>query len=297
MRRNYPAAALVSVLFFLFASPLRSGEVETVRFGVVMSLTGDFAASGNIYLTGINLRLEDFNRDAEEHGYRLEMVLRDDGSDQEEAVRLVHELLDDEKVAGIIGSNSTDVTLAMMPVVREREALLITPSATNWELGAGNNGTFRVVFDDRFQGRALARLVRHNLGMGNVAILVNERYDYSRSVSAAFATAFEALGGGIVAVEYYDHVLESADFDFRALLERVKEARPQAVLLPSYVEDITLLLQQAQEVGLRAVFCGGDTGRRIISCLNPATAWKIPTTSACLTKTPARRKCGASWSC
>lgn len=252
------AAALLSVVFCIPASPLRSGEVETVRFGVVMSLTGDFATSGNTYLTGIKLRLEDFNRDANEHGIRLEMLVRDDESDADTAVRHARELLDGEKVAGIIGSNSTDVTLALVPTVRERGALLISPSATSWELGAGIGGTFRAVFDDRFQGRALARFVRRNLGMTRAAILANERYDYSRSISAAFVSAFEELGGEIVVVELYNRVLEDPDYDFLPHLEKVKAHNPQAVLLPSYPEDVIMAVQQSLQLNLRTVFCGGD---------------------------------------
>lgn len=253
---------LVLALLSVIPSPARSGELETVRFGVCLSLTGQFAAFGPIYLTGIKLRMETVNSLAAKNGYRLEMVIRDDESDPEKAATAARELIG-EGVVGIIGSDSTDLTMAMIPVARQAGVALITPSATSPEIGRNGDGAFRVLYDDDFQGEALARQTLDNLNIRRAAIIVNERFSYCRSIAESFAKVFEEGGGRIVAVEKYDAELSGYDeFDFLPLLERVNKANPQVILLPNYADDVMPLVRQSLHLGMHAIFCGGDAWER-----------------------------------
>lgn len=110
-------------------------EPETIRFGVCLSMTGEFRGYGPIHLAGITLLLNDFNSRSDEHGMRLEMLLRDDKSDPEEAARLVDELALEEKVPLIIGGTVSSVAIKMAERASANKVVLITSSATSPAFG------------------------------------------------------------------------------------------------------------------------------------------------------------------
>lgn len=236
--------------------PLRAAEKERVRIGVCLSLSGDFADFGRIYLAGIRLRLEEYAANSGDR--EVELVVRDDKSDEATAAAAVRELVDEVDVAAIIGSVSSGVTLAMAEETKPRGLVLVTPSATSPRLGHDGDGIVRVLFDDEFQGEALAAHIARQLGLRRAAVLLNEQFEYSRSIAKAFQTNFIREGGAII-LETYDMPLSKVEtYDFRPQLRRIQAQKPDVVLIPSYPEEVAAVLRQAQEVGLNARFCGGD---------------------------------------
>lgn len=251
--------ALVVILIAFHPSPLRAGEVETVRFGVVFSLRGEFGSLGRMHLAGVRMRMDAFNRDAERHGFRLEMLLRDDKSDPALAQLLTAELMDDPSVVAIVGTTATSTCIPILPIVRDGGGVFITPSVTNDIVGKFRDGSFRVLPSDTFQGEALGRFIRERLGLGRAALVANEGYEYSRAVSRAFSRTFEAEGGSMVASEYYAREREGEVVDFDALFDEISAARPEAVLMAVYAEDLLTMLATAKRKKLDVVFCGSDT--------------------------------------
>lgn len=262
--RTSPKNAVLPLLLLCLTtlSPLRAADdgLETVRFGVCLSLTGEFGATGTKFLAGVRLRLEDFNSRAAEHGFRLEMVVRDAKSDAATAAAAVRELAVREKVPAIIGPLSTNVMLGMREVAHELGVVLISPSVTSPRIGRDGDWAFRVLFDDAFQGVALARFLYERQGIRRAAAIVNDRLAYSRSVFDAFKENFLRLGGEIVAEERYNWVAnEDEPFDFGDVLEKVMAKDPEIVLLPVNSIEVASIIRTSTMGGFAARFCGGDT--------------------------------------
>lgn len=249
-------AVLFAILIGMQLSPLRAGEVETVRFGVVMSLSGEFSDLGRMHLAGVRMRMAECNREAAKHGFRLEMLIRDDKSNPDLAAEQAWELLSDPKVVGIVGSNAGVCCAAMLPVVRDMGGVFVSPSATNTDIGRNRDGSFRVLYSDDFQGEALARYMRDTLGFTRGACIVNERYAYSRDVGGAFARFFEAAGGRMVTRELYNG---RDDSEFQTMLRVALRENPDVVALPVYAGDVGAMLDAAAALGVAPVFCGGDS--------------------------------------
>ncbi len=235
-----------------------------VKVGVAFSATGDFATLGNIYRAGVEIRLAQFNREeAKTYGFRIEPVFRDNRSDSTRAAVMARELIEKERVVAIIGAASTDMTIAMLPVAREHGVPVVSPSATSPEIGRPGDISFRVLFDDRFQGASLARFARGKLGLRRAAVIRNRRFIYSQFLADAFAEAFAADGGIIVADESYQRRLDGGDrFDFRPVLTRLSDAKPEIVLIASYADDASAILRSSLQLGFEPIFCGGDAWQK-----------------------------------
>lgn len=249
----------IVLLVLVLSSPVRSSEPETFRIGVCMSLTGDFSSSGRAFLAGVHIAAEDFNRRSAATGVRVELLVRDDASDSARGAAMLRELAA-EGVVAVVGSNSTDVTLAMLNDARKLNLPLITPGSTSRRIGGKGDVAFRVLFDNAFQGYALAEFMRETLGFRRAAVLVNRRFAYTRDLAESFVATWTGAGGTIVREEAYDLGVESAeDHDFRPSLERLKAAKPELVLLSGYPDVIIAVLNQSLDIGFDPIFCGGDT--------------------------------------
>ena len=78
--------------------------------------------------------------------------------------------------------------------------------------------------------------------------------DYTIGLANAFEAQFKKLGGKIVGKETYT----KTDTDFSAILAKIKDAKPEVVLLPDYYNIVNLVTKQAKEKGITVPFVGGD---------------------------------------
>ena len=72
--------------------------------------------------------------------------------------------------------------------------------------------------------------------------------------SGKVAQSFEAQGGKVVADEGH----RGEDVDFRAQLTKIKEAKPDVVVLPTMGKCTPLSVKQARELGINVPIIGGD---------------------------------------
>lgn len=251
---------LLPAVILSFCSIVSAGEITTFRFGVCLSTSGEFQAAGRKAVAGIKLRMDDFNSRSAETGLRLEMVYRDSESRLERALEILDELATEEKVSAVIGPLSTSLMLGMVDKAREHKMVLISPTVTSPKIGKNHDWAFRLLFDDEFQGVALARYIEKNREQARVGVIMNSRLPYAESVYRSFKKHLEENGGTVVAEERYAWVASEDDpFDFHPLLTRMAEANPDAVLLPVNSTEVAAIIRASLDTDLKTVFCGGDT--------------------------------------
>jgi branched-chain amino acid transport system substrate-binding protein len=130
----------------------------------------------------------------------------------------------------------------------------VSPSSTNPKVTAVGDFIFRVCFIDPFQGTVMAKFAAETLKAKNVAILKDNKSDYSLGLSQFFTETFTKQGGVIVAEEAYS----KGDTDFRGQLTVIKGKKPDAIYVPGYYTDVGVIARQARELGVTAPLLGGD---------------------------------------
>jgi branched-chain amino acid transport system substrate-binding protein len=109
-------------------------------------------------------------------------------------------------------------------------------------------------FIDPFQGLVMAKFTTDNLKLTKVAILTDNKSDYSVGLTGVFKQQFTTRGGQIVGEQSYS----SGDQDFRAQLTALKAKNPQAIYLPGYYTEAGLIARQARELGITIPILGSD---------------------------------------
>ena len=123
----------LAVLLILGIATAGCGGPSEVVVGAILSLEGSAAPYGNSISRGIELAVEQINAaggiDVEEGGVRvpLRVELRDAKSDAQIGIQIAQELID-MGVPAVIGSDSSDVTLAIADLFQQAGVVLLSPS-------------------------------------------------------------------------------------------------------------------------------------------------------------------------
>ncbi len=233
-------------------------NAETIKVGANLELSGGTASFGQSVADGLQLAIDEINKEGVLGGKQIEIIKADNKSDAAEATNGSIKLINQDQVVAIVGAATSTNTLAQVQIAQDSNVPLVSPTATNpavtFDKDILNDYVFRTCFIDPFQGTVAANFASKELGVKTAAVYVDSSSDYSKGLAEAFVKSFEANGGKIVAEEAY----VAKDTDFRSTLTRIKSAKPDFVFLPGYYEEVGLILKQARESGINIPFMGGD---------------------------------------
>ena len=233
---------------------------QVVNLGSIFGMTGASSSFGIAEDKGTAMAVEEFNAagGATIGGVKttINYINEDDTGLPEVGASAVHKLIDQDKVIGIIGAQTSMVSLAIAPVLQAAGIPMISPSSTNEKVTLVGDYIFRSCFLDAFQGRVMANYVWNTLKLKTAAVLYDNANDYNMGIAQIFKTSFEALGGKVVAYEAYTN--EATTVDYKPQLTNIKAANPEFLYLPNYYNGVALQLKQARQMGLNAPAGGGD---------------------------------------
>ncbi len=233
-----------------------AADGDVVLFGEVGSLTGPEASFGISTRNGIELAINQANAAGGIKGKKIAVRVYDDQSKPEEAANAATRLVNQDHVKVILGEVASSNSLAMAPKAQEGRVPMISPSSTNPKVTEVGNYIFRVCFIDPFQGYVMAKFAHDNLKITRVAVLKDQKSDYSLGLTEFFTRKFTEMGGKIVTTEAY----AKGDSDFRAQLTAIKAKKPEAIYVPGYYNDVGIIARQARELGIpkKVPLLGGD---------------------------------------
>jgi branched-chain amino acid transport system substrate-binding protein len=112
----------------LLAAPVfqPASAQNTVKIGMVLSVTGPAAFLGEPEEKTIRMYAEKVNAEGGIAGRKIELVSYDDGGDANKARTFATRLVEDDKVTAVLGGSITGTTLAMIPVFEEAKIPFIS---------------------------------------------------------------------------------------------------------------------------------------------------------------------------
>ncbi|MBE3572196.1 MAG: ABC transporter substrate-binding protein [Moorella humiferrea] len=232
-----------------------------INIGVNYELTGKVATYGTNTKNAILLAFEEINsKGGVLGGKKINPIVLDNGSKQEESMSVAAKLVTENKVVALLGPATTGNTLAAIPVATDNKVPLLTTSATNPDITVDpqtkkvRDYIFRICFTDPPQAIVGAEFAIKDLGAKKAAILYDNTNDYSKGLYQVFKQEFTKRGGQIVAEESFNQ----DDQDFRPFLTRFKNAGADLIYVPAYYEQVGKIVSQARELGLNVPMLGAD---------------------------------------
>lgn len=263
MKKRISVLLVLVMLFSLLAGcsskPSSKPVSNKIKVGLDYELSGKVATYGQGLVSGIELAVEEINKNGGVLGKQIELVKADNKSDSAEAANVATKLINDDKVVAILGPATSGDTKAAAPVAGQNKVPLISASATSDDVTVDSNGkvreyVFKTCFSDSFQGVIMANYAYSDLNTKKAAILIDRTSDYSKGLAENFKSTYTKLGGSIVTEQGY----QEGDKDFKAVLTNIKSTNPEVIYLPGYYSEVGLIVKQARDLGLNVPVCGGD---------------------------------------
>ncbi|AYW45390.1 ABC transporter substrate-binding protein [Tetragenococcus koreensis] len=230
-------------------------EGDTIKVGLNLELSGAVAGYGAQEEEGAELAVEKINEDGGILGKDVELVTKDNKSDNNEAATTAANLTTNDNIVAMIGPATSGAVKAAIPNVTKAQVPMVTPSGTDDSITVSNDQVqeyiFRSCFQDSFQGVILAKYATDNLEAEKTAILGDNSSDYATGLTKAFTDEYD---GDIVAQENFT----KGDKDFQAALTKLKETDFDVLYVPGYYEEAGLIIKQAREMGIEQPIIGAD---------------------------------------
>ena len=117
---------IAALLIGLAVSGTAGPAAAQVKVGAVLSASGPASFLGDPERKTLDMYVEDINRQGGINGQKLQMVVYDDGGDANAARTFATRLVEEDKVAAMVGGTTTGTTLAMIPVFEDAQIPFIS---------------------------------------------------------------------------------------------------------------------------------------------------------------------------
>jgi len=258
MRRVVCLVCASLVLLALFSGCGKSGsDSNTIKIGVITSLTGSNAAFGQAHKNGYTVALQEINDAGGVLGKKVDIVWYDDQSKPDQAVQGVSKLVDQDKVPLILGAYSSESTRAIVPVVKQKQIPTIAPTATADNImDSAAPWLFRICAGSGAYATTTLDFLKNN-GDPKTIEVVYENTNFGQSNNKSMTEAATKAGLTVSGNEAY----QASSPDYKALLQRVKAKNPEAIYFASYLLDASTLMRQSEQVNLNPkYFTSAGTG-------------------------------------
>ena len=140
MKHLYKCFSLVLILLLLIVGINCFESSKSLKVGVVLPLTGDLSDYGLGCKQGIELAVSELNT----QGYKINLLFRDNQSNDQQTRSQIFDAIDKDKVNLIIGALTSSNTLAGAGIAQSTQVPIITPTATNDEVTQIGNYVSRI---------------------------------------------------------------------------------------------------------------------------------------------------------
>jgi branched-chain amino acid transport system substrate-binding protein len=225
-------------------TPAKEASSTTIKIGGIFSASGGASSLGKPEMDTLKMMVEKTNADGGINGHKLELVAYDDKSDQNEAVLDTKKLIEQDKVAAIIGGTTSGNSLAMIPLVEKSKIPFISVAASK----NINKPTKKYVFktaqgDDVVIPAVIDYLKAHQL---TKAAWLSVDNSFGSSGKEEFTGLSKQAGIDTVSSETFEATVNDA----KPMLTRVKNANPQAIIIWGTTQESAVVTKNVRELGI-----------------------------------------------
>ena len=236
---------LMITLSFCILSCQRK-QIDVVRIGAILPLTGDGAGFGVPLKQGIDLAIEGINAAGGINGRRLEVIFEDSQGDARTGLSAFNKLTIMDRVPLVLGS-MTSIILAIQPEADRQGVVLINTSAVSPLINeASTDFLFNLVINGGTEAIAMARRFQNQFPNESIAV-IHANNSSGIYVANALTQALTRLGN----TNFFTESHETGTTDFRMHLERIRRNGARfGYVHAQNLNEIADVLRQTRELNI-----------------------------------------------
>jgi branched-chain amino acid transport system substrate-binding protein len=259
--------ALVGTL--ALGSDLAYTADKTIKIGINLPFTGADAHDAELIKDGALLAIDEANDKGGVAGYKLDVLLLDDGTatagqyDPAQAATNARKMVSDKMVVAAVGPQMSGSGKAMSPILSQGDLATITPSSTNPDITdpkfagqyrpKGKAIYFRTVTTDAFQGPNMANYYAETLKVKSVYVL-DDSGAYGVGIANAFEAQAKARGINVLGHDQ----LNPREADYTTTITKIKSLNPNALYYGGVAQAGVKVVKQSYDIMPKIVRAGGD---------------------------------------
>jgi branched-chain amino acid transport system substrate-binding protein len=247
--------AAVATVLLAGHAPAWAQAGKEVVFGGAISQTGQYAEPAGRQVNSIKLWVDEANARGGLLGRKVKLILLDDKSDTQTAIKLYEKLITEDKVDVLLAPYSSGITEAVANVNERYKMPFVAYGAAStpiWEKGRKYIFNIVAVAEDYQKG---AVHLAKQIGVKKAAVIGQDSLFPRQSGKGAKEWA-KKLGIEIVVDENYPVKLT----DFTALLQKIRAAGAEAIFSNSYFADSAAQLRQLREQNINLKLFSSTVG-------------------------------------
>ncbi len=255
-KRTLGALAVASVTVLALHAPTAHAEAPKVKIGGIELLSGKYGSYGQQVARGMEIAAKEVN-DAGglPGGAQVELDIQDSGSDSAQAISLLRRFSGSSDVMAIVGPVGTPDLLAIMPL-SPQAGLPIVSVASSTDFPPNRFGKWLVRVSLR-ETQDVIKAVLDHVGKARnihtVGLLQDRTNDFAQAEANTVRKVLASGGMKLLG----DEAFANGDKDFAAILDKVTRDKPDALWLAGFVNEVSLIMQQARARGYKGLFVGG----------------------------------------
>jgi len=260
MRKESPCGVFTLLVIMAFLLP-GHGHAQSIKIGINAPLTGDIPKVGEGTKFAAQMWLDDIKAagglEVGGKKYPVELVIEDNESKAESAVKVNTKMITEDEVLVIVGPQASKQAVPAGGIANRLKTPMISPWSTNPDTTKDRPYVFRTPFLDPFQGPVLANFITDEFKFTKSAVLYDVASDYPKGLAEFFKKAWQNLHGpgSVVAFESFT----TKDPDFSSQLTNIKNSGAHVLFTPQYYNEVALIVQQAHQLGWKKPIVGSDS--------------------------------------
>jgi len=223
-------------------------SASNMRVGIIAPLSGDYANYGNQIQRGVELA----KAELAQQGIIFETIY-EDACIPQQGVSAARRLITQEKVFAIVGNYCIASMVPNKTLIEQTKTLTFQSSVVPSSLLQNNSYLFSTFPSIKEEGQALADYARNELKATRAGVLYLETA-WGEEFRESFGQRFTELGGELVAAE----ANAIGENNFHAELLRIKQKKPDVLLVVHVGLSMGVALKQARELKLEQQILGPD---------------------------------------
>ena len=244
MKKTYGLITFLSFVLILFSGcgGAESTDTKSIKIGVILPLTGNFAVIGEGEKKGIDLAIEELK--VKFPGQKIEVVYEDFASDTKKAATAANKLISIDKVDALITS-TTGACEAVSPIVEQSQKIhfVISPDI---DIVSRSKYNFRVYYNLKTEADVVNQFIS-KVKPSSAAFLASRYSSLQRLVDDRLAPDFTKNGVTVLSKEY----VELTEKDFKNVIVKLKAENPDLLFLAPMTNQVDLFTNQLNDYGIK----------------------------------------------
>jgi branched-chain amino acid transport system substrate-binding protein len=238
-----------------------------IKIGSVLSVTGPASFLGDPEKKTLEMYVDEINAKGGVNGQKLQLIVYDDGGDANNARTFATRLIEEDKVAAMVGDTTTGATLAMIPLFEEAQIPFISLAGAIQIVEPVRKWVFKTPHTDKMAcEKIFADLKRRNL---TTIALISGTDAFGKSMRDQCVAVAPKAGIKIAHEETYG----PRDSDMTPQLTNIRtKADVQAVVNPGFGQGPAIVTRNYRQLGLKVPLyqSHGVASKQFIDLAGPA---------------------------